>query len=164
MAAFQNWYNTAASTAPVSNTVPPALIPPQGSVLNTQPVPSSYTTNRPTGNNSARAAGRSPKNTPISTTSQINQILGTNNNEIGKGYNSYIPMFGSGGGSGGIGTGASGTYISPGNYGMAIPHEVDNDHSSFFNPSSGGGDWSAVERLHNFQQLPLADFLSGLDV
>lgn len=153
MAAFQNWYNAAATNAPVSNSVPPALVPSQTSILSTQPVPSSYTTNRPTGNNSARAAGRSPKNTPISTTSQINQILGTNNNEIGKGAPGRTPFFGGGGdGGSGIGSGAEGAFIDPGNYGMAIPHTVDNTHSSFLNPSSGGGDWSAVDQLHDFQQ------------
>ena len=156
MAAFQNWYNAAAANAPVSNSVPPALVPSQTSILSTQPVPSSYTTNRPTGNNSARAAGRSPKNTPISTTSQINQILGTNNNEIGKGAPGYTPFFGAGDGAGSVGTGAEGTFISPGNYGMAIPHNVTEPASNFANPASG--DWDAVNQLQEFQQ-----FAAGID-
>ena len=152
MAAFQNWYNTAANTAPVSNTVPPALIPPQGSVLNTQPVPSSYTMNRPTGGNAnVRGAGRSPKNTPVSTVSQINQILGLNMGAINTPLfpNNRMPVYGAGGGTGGgegVGSGASGLA----NSGMANAHSIQAPSSNFANPASG--DWDAVQALDDFQQ------------
>jgi hypothetical protein len=64
---YQDWLNQAARTSPVSNTLPPALVPSQSSVLDTQPVPS-YTGSRNTGGN-----------TNISTIPQINQIMGLGN-------------------------------------------------------------------------------------
>lgn len=160
MAAYQNWYDAAASTAPVSNTVPPALIPPQGSVLSTQPVPTGYTMNRPTGGSgNVRGAGRSPKNTPISTVSQINQILGLNMGAINTPLfpNNRMPIYGAGGaGTGeGVGTGASGLEFN----GMAAPHSVDNSPSSFLNPASG--DWDAVDELSNAQEWA-SNALSGM--
>jgi len=131
MAAFQNWYNTAANTAPVSNTVPPALIPPQGSVLNTQPVPSSYTMNRPTGGNAnVRGAGRSPKNTPVSTVSQINQILGLNMGAINTPLfpNNRMPIYGAGGagGSSSEGFGTPVEIMNPSTTPMDSPNEASN--------------------------------------
>jgi|TARA_R100000482_G_C5107141_1_gene138593 hypothetical protein len=115
MAAYQNWYDAAASTAPVSNTLPPALIPPQGSVLSNQPVPNQYTMNRATGSSSARGAGRTPKNTPVATTSQINQIMGNNMAAITSPMfpNQRIPFYGGGGGGGGFDFGTPTETMSP---------------------------------------------------
>ena len=115
MAAYQNWYDSAASTAPVSNTLPPALIPPQGSVLSNQPVPNQYTMNRATGSSSARGAGRTPKNTPVATTSQINQIMGNNLAAITSPMfpNQRIGFYGAGGGGGGFDFGTPMETMSP---------------------------------------------------
>jgi len=85
--AYQNWFNQAANTSAVSSNVPPALVPSQSSVLDTQPVPSSYTTNRQAGSN-------------ISTMPQINQIMGVSTGGINT---SMFP--GTGPNSGGSGTG-----------------------------------------------------------
>ncbi len=89
--AYQDWLNRAASTSAVSNTLPPALIPATSSVLDTQPVPSTYTGSRQTGGN-----------TNISNMPQINQIMGLGNTGIntptfpGTG-SSYIGGSGAGG-------------------------------------------------------------------
>lgn len=66
--AYQDWLNKASTTSAVSNTLPPALIPASASILDTQPVPPSYT-------GSKNTAG----NTNISTIPQINSIMGLGN-------------------------------------------------------------------------------------
>tara|TARA_B100001778_G_scaffold231822_1_gene193010 strand:+ start:3766 stop:4224 length:459 start_codon:yes stop_codon:yes gene_type:complete len=126
MAAYQNWYDSAASTAPVSNTLPPALIPPQGSVLSTQPVPNQYTMNRATGSSSARGAGRTPKNTPVATTSQINQIMAYNAGNITSPMfpNQRVPYYGAGGGGGGFDFDSSVETMNPSTRPVDSPNEA----------------------------------------
>ena len=85
--AYQDWLTQASNTSAVSNTVPPALIPAGNSVLNEQPVPSSYTSNRaPRGN------------TAISSQGQINQIMNSINPQTGTTNPFSIPFSGGGGG------------------------------------------------------------------
>ncbi len=103
--AYQDWLNRAASTSAVSNTLPPALIPATSSVLDTQPVPSTYTGSKQTGGN-----------TNISNMPQINQIMGLGNTGIntptfpGTG-SSYI-----GGGGGGNAPSSWSDYNSAGDF------------------------------------------------
>ncbi len=127
--AYQNWFNQAANTSAVSSNVPPALVPSQSSVLDTQPVPSSYTTNRQAGSN-------------ISTMPQINQIMGVSTGGINT---SMFP--GTGPNSGGSGTGGGNApsswsgYSSGGSTGPSTPGGGTNNPgvTQNWNESEGGG-------------------------
>ena len=143
--AYQNWFNQAANTSAVSSNIPPALVPSQSSVLDTQPVPSSYTTNRQTGSN-------------ISTMPQINQIMGVSTGGINT---SMFPSTGPN--SGGVGTGGGNApsswsgYSSGGSTGPSTPSGGTNNpgvtqnyNTGFFNPDVSGGNWSGVDEMDNF--------------
>lgn len=105
--AYQDWLTQASNTSAVSNTVPPALIPAGNSVLNEQPVPSSYTSNR-----------ASRGNTAISSQGQINQIMNSINPQAGAG--NLWSNTGGGGGGGGAPTSWN-TYSSGGSTGPSNP-------------------------------------------
>tara|TARA_R110002051_G_C8711513_1_gene495628 strand:- start:712 stop:1401 length:690 start_codon:yes stop_codon:yes gene_type:complete len=111
--AYQDWLNRASTTNAVSNNMPPALIPSGNSVLNEQPVPSSYTSNRVQGN---------PGNTAVSSQGQINSIMGLASGGIN------TPMFPGMGSSYSSGSGNSGNapsswsgYSSGGSTGATNP-------------------------------------------
>ena len=110
--AYQDWLTRTSNTSAVSNNMPPALIPSGNSVLNEQPVPSSYTSNRVQGN---------PGNTAVSSQGQINSIMGLASGGINT---SMFPGTGSnyssGGGSGSTPSSWSG-YSSGGSTGPANP-------------------------------------------
>ena len=88
--AYQDWLNQASNTSAVSSNIPPALIPAGNSVLNEQPVPSSYTSNQ---------SQRNPGNTAISSQGQINSIMNSVNPQVGT-TNPFATPGTSGGGGG----------------------------------------------------------------
>jgi len=106
--AYQNWFNQAANTSAVSSNVPPALVPSQSSVLDTQPVPSSYTTNRQAGSN-------------ISTMPQINQIMGVSTGGINTSMFPGAPNSGGSGTGGGNAPSSWSGYSSGGSTGPSTP-------------------------------------------
>ena len=161
--AYQDWLTQASNTSAVSSNIPPALIPAGNSVLNEQPVPSSYTSNQ---------AQRTPGNTAISSQGQINSIMNSINPQTGTTNPFSTPGGGGGGGpsswsaysSGGAagpsgpGTGTGNTGVTQ-NYGNSVVNPASGDAEGEQNLSNLQGFWG-----DNFQTYANPNFTPGQNV